>query len=203
MARLKLRYSLDEIIPNQYTFGKEWMTEDSIEYIGLYHKYTTGELYTRPVWDSSLSKKLVTYTDVTTTKYKYDKLKQTTPKMYASVQSYQISPSAEDYKIGYINRYFAKKRNENLIVEVSEQQYQLWGSNGIDNVLYDMIQIKWYISGNVDDNISTITIDGVTTKNKQVVRTAEKTMPGITAVLKNYTQFYADTDVVVPKDINN
>jgi hypothetical protein len=66
-----------------------------------------------------------------------------------------------------------------------------------------MIQIKWYISGNVDDNISTITIDGVTTKNKQVVRTAEKTMPGITAVLKNYTQFYADTDVVVPKDINN
>lgn len=202
MARLKLRYSLDEIIPNQYTFGKEWMTEDSVEYIGLYHKYTTGEIYTRPVWDSALSKKLVTYTDITSEKYKYDKLKQTTPKTYTSVQSYQVSPTAEDYKIGYINRYFAKKRNDNLIVEVSVQQYEMWQSNNIDNVLYDMIQIKWYISGNVNDDISNITVNGVKTKNKQIAQSAERKMIGINLILKNYTQFYADTDVVVPKDIN-
>ena len=203
MARLKLRYSADELIPDQYTFGKELMTEDMVEYIGLYHKYTTGEVYSRTNWDPSLSKKLVAFVDVTTAKYKYDTLKHNTPIIRISVQAYQLIPTLQDYSIGYINRFFCKKRNESSIVEVNKQQYEEWESERIDIVLYDMIQIKWWLSGNIDNVINNnITTYGVRTKNKLIVEAAETTMPGIISYLNNYTQYYADTDISSPKDIN-
>lgn len=203
MARLKLRYSLDEIINDQYTFGKEWMTEDFIEYVGLYHKYTTGEVYTRPVWDAALSKKLVAYIDTNTTKYKYDSIRPTEFKKYKSVQPYKLVLTLNDYAKTYINRFFCKKRNENLIIEVSESQYNDWLSIEIDNALYDMIQLKWYIAGTIDDEFGVVTKLGVRTKNKQEVNKAEQSMPGINLYITNYLQFYSDTDFIVPKDINS
>ena len=202
MKRLKLKYSVNEITNNLYTFGKEWMTEDDVEYIGLYHTYTTGEVYTRPVWDEQLSKKLVEYTDTTTSVYKYNKLKPNIKVTHKSIQPYQVIVSATDYKTGYITRYFAKKQNENLIIEVNASQYADWDSAKIDNVLYDMIQIKWWVSGNINDISGVVNVPGVKTKNKQAVQSAEIKMPGISLKLSNYTQYYADTTVVVPKDIN-
>lgn len=203
MDRLKLRYSPDELILDQYTFGKEFMTDDMIEYVGLYHKYTTGEIYTRPNWDPSLSKPLVAYIDTSTTKYKYDALKFNTPEVRISVYAYQVIPTIEDYAIGYINRFFCKKRNELSIIEVNKQQYEDWESEQIDTVLYEMIQIKWWISGNIDDITNGIIKYGVRTKNKLIVVDAETKMPGMISYLTNYTQFYTDTDVFVPKDINS
>lgn len=202
MKRLKLKYSVNEITNNLYTFGKEWMTEDGVEYIGLYHKYTTGEIYTKPVWDERLSKKLVTFADTTTTAYKYKKLRPDIKTTHKSIQSHQVIVSAADYKTGYITRYFAKKRNENLIIEVNISQYADWDSNKIDSILYDMIQIKWWVSGNINDTFGVVNMPGVKTKNKQAVQAAEMKMPGISTKLSNYTQYYADTTVVVPKDIN-
>ncbi len=202
MDRLKLRYSPDELILDQYTFGKEFMTEDMIEYVGLYHKYTTGEVYTRPNWDASLSKPLVAYIDTTTTKYKYDALKYNKPVVHVSVYSYQLTPTNQDYAIGYLDRFFCKKRNEASIIEVNKQQYEDWESERVDTVLYDMIQIKWWISGNIDDTYDGITKYGVRTKNKLIVMAAEIKLPGMISYLNNYTQFYADTDVFMPKDIN-
>ena len=34
MARLKLYYPVDEITPNLYTSGQQWMTTDNKEYVG-------------------------------------------------------------------------------------------------------------------------------------------------------------------------
>jgi hypothetical protein len=202
MKRLKLKYSVNEITNNLYTFGKEWMTENDVEYIGLYHTYTTSEVYTRPVWDEQLSVKLVAYTDIATSIYKYNKLKPNIKATHTSIQPHQVIVSAAEYKTGYITRYFAKKRNENLIIEVNASQYADWDSGKIDNVLYDMTQIKWQVSGNIDDTVGVVNTIGVKTKNKQVVQLAEKKLPGISLKLSNYTQYYADTIVVVPKDIN-
>ena len=45
-----------------HTKGKEWMTaDDQVEYVGFYHKYTTGEVYTRKDWDPVYSRKLKRY----------------------------------------------------------------------------------------------------------------------------------------------
>ena len=169
MKRLKLKYSVNEITNNLYTFGKEWMTENDVEYIGLYHTYTTSEVYTRPVWDEQLSVKLVAYTDIATSIYKYNKLKPNIKATHTSIQPHQVIVSAAEYKTGYITRYFAKKRNENLIIEVNASQYADWDSGKIDNVLYDMTQIKWQVSGNIDDTVGVVNTIGVKTKNKQVI----------------------------------
>ena len=51
MARLKLYYPVDEITNDLYTYGSELMTEDNVEYIGAFHRYITGEVYTKSKWD--------------------------------------------------------------------------------------------------------------------------------------------------------
>ena len=74
MSRLRLQYSKDEIITDLYTIGKELMYEDNTEYIGPYHRYTTGEIYTKTVWDNSQSEKLIQYQDTTLPSYRYKQI---------------------------------------------------------------------------------------------------------------------------------
>jgi hypothetical protein len=60
--RMKIYYPDMQIDKNLYTKGGEWMTaDDKVEYKGYYHKYTTGEVYTRKDWDPVYSRKLKRY----------------------------------------------------------------------------------------------------------------------------------------------
>lgn len=60
--RMKIYYPDMQIDKGLHTKGKEWMTaDDQVEYVGFYHKYTTGEVYTRKDWDPVYSRKLKRY----------------------------------------------------------------------------------------------------------------------------------------------
>ena len=59
MSRLKVYYPLNEITNNLNTTGSQWMLESLEEYKGLYHTYTTGEIYSGGKYDKNISKKLV------------------------------------------------------------------------------------------------------------------------------------------------
>ena len=59
MNRLRLHYTPNQITKALYTTGSEWQTETGIEYIGPYHTYTTGEIYSEPEWNSQKSIKLM------------------------------------------------------------------------------------------------------------------------------------------------
>ena len=61
MARLRLHYTPNQITKALYTTGSEWQTESGTEYIGLYHTYTTGEVYSESEWNSKTSIKLIEY----------------------------------------------------------------------------------------------------------------------------------------------
>ena len=54
------------------------MSEDGIEYIGDYHRYTTGEVFTRAKYIKNVSQKLVPYLDLSDdnilTNFEYDNL---------------------------------------------------------------------------------------------------------------------------------
>lgn len=200
--RQKAYYTVSEITTNLYTAGKEWQLETGAEYVGLYHKYLTGEVYTQAMWNPSLSKKLVPYQQVTaetqaniiyktlispTTDYKTPVVKNVTPK-----------PNTQ-----YYDRFFIKKVNDLAILEIDETQYNDWKSKKIDPNLYVAVKLKWYISGNIDDvTTNGVVAQGVRTKNFLSVRSAEQSLPGITVKLNNLIQYYTDTDFVVPKDIN-
>jgi hypothetical protein len=200
--RLKLYYTADEITNNLYTSGSEWMSEDNIEYRGLYHSYITGEVYTGAIWDSKISKKLIKFLDMSGKNVVYQMLN---PKSLVFDAPQPSTPIINQQQIqsGQFNRYFIKKYNDTFILEIDQSQYEKWISKKIDSVIYLAITIPWTITGPIDDEISNGTlIKGIKNKNLLQITSANKKMPGLSNFLTNPLQYYTDTDFVVPKDIN-
>ena len=200
--RLKITYLSDEITNNLYTFGKEWMTTNNIEYIGLYHKYTTGEIYTEGVWNIKKSIQLIPFEDTTSSKFQYKKLKTLNTKFITPI-AYQAENSISINQ-EQLQRYFLQRKNDITdITEIDVDQYDLFNNSQIDPNLYVSVKLTWYISGTVDDEtINGSKKLGIISKNRNAVRYAEQRMLGISKKLSNLLEFYTDTDFVVPRDIN-
>jgi hypothetical protein len=200
--RLKITYLPDEITNNLYTFGKEWMSTDNVEYIGLYHIYSTGETYTEGVWNANKSIKLISYEDATALKFQYKKLNSVNT-VYVTPIPYQAENSISVNQ-QQLQRYFLQRKNDlNNIIEIDSTQFDLYANQQIDNNLYTAIQLTWYITGNVEDVIINNSKQlGVISKNKNSVINTDRRMPGISSKLSNLLEFYTDTDFVVPRDIN-
>lgn len=97
------------------------------------------------------------------------------------------SPTNEDYKKGYIIRYFVKlKTNKNsIITEVNEKTFRTFENNYIygSNIYFNAISLRWKISGKQED---------VMMGNTKVVNSKELSMPGISLRLGNRLQFWKD-----------
>ena len=201
--RQKLYYTVDEITNNLYTSGSAWMTETNVEYIGAYHTYSTGEVYTEATWDSRTSKKLIKYAVENTAVTAYKKLKTINVK-YDMPHSSVIQITPADIKSGYVRRYFLKKINDSTITEIDSTEFGKYSSNQFDPILYSAITLNWKISGAVYDNSADgVFHRGVQTTNQLMVAAAEAQMPGILTKLTNYTEYYMSADLASPKDINS
>ena len=204
MGRFKTYYPISEITTDLYTPGKQWMTTDNVQYIGAYHKYLTGEVYTKAQWQPDQSTILIPYIDQTISNKNitYFTLKPEIQLARTSPTSHNVVVTVTDYTLGILQRFFIKKRNDNAIIEINKQQYDAWKSDQIDKKLYIAIEIAWYIAGPANDVITGILVPGVATLNQKQIQLAANTMPEIATYLTNPLQFYADTDFYVPKDIN-
>ena len=154
MSRFKTYYPADEITNNLFTTGSEWMTEQSNEYIGEYHTYTTGEVYSEALYNPKLSVRLIPYISsdaANSTNIIYKTLKPDIQVTFQTPEITVISPTTNDYKLGFFRRYFLKKYNENLILEVDSKQFDLWKSSVIDRNLYNGVEMLWFISGPIED----------------------------------------------------
>jgi hypothetical protein len=200
--RIKSYYSANEIVNNLYTTGQELMTTDNVEYIGLYHKYTTGEVYSQPTWDKNKSVKLIKYKDQPESVIEYNKISDIEIN-YKSFNTYNVAITKENINIGYVDRFIIKRANDNVFYEVNSDTYDMYTNEDIDPVLYLAVKFKWYITGNINDvRQGNILIPGVPSNNYKELQTAEKTVPNITSYLKDLLQYYVDNDNVTPKDIN-
>jgi hypothetical protein len=86
---------------------------------------------------------------------------------------------------------------------VDSTQYTSLQTREIDNNIYSGVQIKWTITGPMQDTFQNgVLTKGVVTKNIEAMRTVETKFPEIFDVLTNPIQYYSDTDFLVPKDIN-
>ena len=204
MARLKLYYPVDEITPNLFTQGKEFMTEDNVEYIGRYHRYNTGEIYTESNWDVRKSKRLIKYVEnVTKQSFVYDTLQPNLTLKYIQPNTHSVTISKNDISTGYITRYFIKKINNENIIEINQIQYNAWLQDVIEKKMHIALSLTWYISGTIEDETSgVVTIPGVISKNQKQVSYASKTLPGLSNMLTNFIEYYTDNDYSVPVDIN-
>lgn len=203
MKRGKLYYPKSAITENLYTSGGEYMFETGLVYIGYYHKYDTGEVYTRPSWDPTNSLKLLPYTDVSNISKKYFKdgrelialLKSdANTKKYSHPITNITNPSQDEYLRGYFYRYFSVKRNDPVIInEINKNDYFNAGNTGgLNSFLYKTGQIKWHLIGDEYDTIDAngrIIKRGVIDNNKREVFALTQRYPYIYTIFGDYRKF--------------
>jgi hypothetical protein len=115
----------------------------------------------------------------------YSKAKGITATISKYPKQHFPQPTNEDYRIGYIERYFAKPRvNKSAsIVEINKDEYEkLTGIFPTPAGLhYNVIKLRWLIRGTFDD---------IQRKNSKTLSYQEKYMPGISLYLGNLLQFW-------------
>ena len=183
--RQKTYYTVDEITNNLYTTGSAWMNESGVEYIGLYHQYSTGETYTQPVWSYNNSVKLIKYENVKLDVATYKKLKsiRTT---YENFVPYTVKLTAYDINNGFISRFFIQKINELSVIEIDSATFIKWQSKEIDPNIYVAVQLIWYISGTLtDETQGSVYMPSITTLNTIAIQNAKQTIRNIDTILTN------------------
>ena len=65
---------------------------------------------------------------------------------------YSPMPTEDDYNVGEFQRYFAKKTNQNIYIEISEKDFNDLSSQNSRLLwqLYEPISLPWQISGDKD-----------------------------------------------------
>ena len=111
--------------------------------------------------------------------------KQSTLKLESKV----TLPTEEDYDVGRMIRYFAKKTNESSspAFEVSADDFQ-------SSPLYDYVSLTWYIGGSKKR---------VSVLNRREVAIARITIPNIGKLLPNYQYYRSSATVTSKQDIIN
>ncbi len=91
-----------------------------------------------------------------------------------------------DYENGFTYRYFVNKINDNLIIEVSEKNY-----DDIQKNLFNKVVVIWHLIGaerNVYVN-GKLYEQGIYEKNFKEISIAAQTMPSLKNFITNYTQY--------------
>ena len=99
------------------------------------------------------------------------------PYVGITANSYLPIPSGDDYKNGYIERFFVKRVNNSIIIETNRDEFY-----NLPTDLYLKVQIKWVISGKDKSNISK--------QNLMSAKFIEKYFSTKTALLKDSLQFF-------------
>jgi len=113
----------------------------------------------------------------------------------------QINITPQDATNGYIYRYFLKKSNELVYIEIDQKQYSAY-QRSLDTNLYIASACIWYIAGPKETQSQPVLIPGVVELNTKAITELQTKLPGISQKLTNPLEFYTDTDFVVPRDIN-
>lgn len=208
--RQKIYYSDSQIVKNLYTSGSQWMTlDDWKEYIGYYHIYSSGEIYTEKEWNANKSKKLVEYKKRDESYFKFLDLNYYTVAngekkeimgssgpfhKYTAPKAVKIRPTRTDYTKGLIIRYFVYKRNESdkILFEISKDQTTDYNNNkmGINQYLYGLLNIPWKITGpeyDIFDN-GILVESGVYDTNKRIVDRFSEKFRILSKILSNYRE---------------
>lgn len=205
-TRSKIYYPESQIQKNLYTSGKEWMYIDTWrEYVGYYHKYSTGEVYTGREWDPNRSFRLVVYKDNPEAYFRYLDLKNYTvyngqkyPILgaqetwkYTAPRAVKVIPNANQIDDGVMDRYFVYKRNEpnKIIFEVDSRQLEDFDRDnvGINQYLWNYITIPWKLTGPEFDVIENgiLKKPGVVNTNTRIIARFSKKFPILNRILSN------------------
>jgi len=204
--RKKIYYPDSQIEKNLYTRGKEWMyLNDWKEYIGYYHRYSNGEVFTEREWDPNRSEILVKYKERQESYFRYLDIKKYTeyrgekyelvgPQKYftySAPRAVKRLPTDIETEDGLMERYFVYKRNEpnRVMIEVDKKQTENFDmdNTGINQYLYGLVKVPWKLSGPERDiyDGTMIKISGVVDTNQRIVEKYSKKFPILKQILNN------------------
>ena len=198
-----------QIKSNQYSNGELYVKTTKRPYVGYYWSVSNGKCYAgktpnsvqsnieliKPTSKTALSPSLEPSFDENGPRIiwsdnviDYLKLnKDIDPSRLPRVPKYNASPpTKEDYQNKEINRYFCKKNNESLFIEISKTTYEklIREDDTLDYQSYSPFSIPWLIDGEQNK---------VATTNKNSVDYAESKQQaqGLAKYLKNnYLLYY-------------
>jgi len=188
-------FPLSQITPNLYTNGNEFILKDSKKpYIGYYWKTSSGTYYTgktpqNPPFEELIIKESSNNEEKLNSYYNrkdpnsltYLNIKNESQPGELPTFSPNI-PTQEDYNIGEYRRYFCKKTNEIIYLEISEDTYNKLTdkSTQINWQLFQPFNIPWKLTGNKEQ---------VYNVNKNMVELTK--MPMFNEYLRNnFTKYY-------------
>lgn len=180
------RYPLSTIQTGLYTKGGEFVhyLDPSMDYVGLYHRLPSGELWSEDIPVRGKSVRLTPKRmDATEDVKRYNKIKQRPSTNYVSPVPHFPIIDEIDYERGYVYRYFVQKRTNprSTIVEIDmEQQSQVNSNNrpGINLTIWNNVAIQWSLSPTFAMEL-----------NRNRLAEAEKKFEGITNFLPNLLEF--------------
>lgn len=211
-GRKRVYYSEDQIQKNLFTNGKQWMTlDDWKEYIGPYHRYSTGEVFTEIDWMPNVSMKLVPYRKRSESYFKYadltefvningnklpirSSLETNIGNLRAPVYK-KMPPKNEDFTRGYMKRWFAYKRNEaeKVFFEIDSEQVSTYNTkgSGVNNIMYGLLEIKWKLTGpEFDEYHNNILMNpGVVDTNSRIIEENSKKFRIFSSIIDNPREY--------------
>lgn len=110
----------------------------------------------------------------------YTSLKTNIKVVETGFPTFEAQPNEQDYKIGYIYRYFVIKRNQPLgvISEINKELYDKFTSSSF----YLAVKLRWKIAGGNKFEVEQL--------NQRSINLAQETMSNIDTYVKNLTKFY-------------
>ena len=172
-------YPKSQIKTNLYTNGEDFIMEQTkTPYRGYYWETSTGEYFSGQTPNDPYSVRLIKPVDVTIISPDTVSLAGETKEIlgYLNAQNKDINqvekvalpyfnpthPTQEDYNIGEFRRYFCKKLNEIIYIEINKEQYELL-LNRDPQILFQLyvpFYLPWIITGDEEQ---------VATTNKNIV----------------------------------
>ena len=202
-TRQREYYTKGQITKGLLTDGGQWMLVDGTEYKGQYHTYTTGEVFTQPVFVNGVSKTLIPYIDLESVSadgvdfgknFEYDKIKEIDIPESSTPNPKFVQPTDKDRINGYMVRLFAQKVNdEDNIIEITNDDIEKAGSpEGLDTKLYKTFSLRWKVSGPMNDVLDSqgnIKESGIIDTNIRTIALKSETYPALKDYLTDPTEF--------------
>ena len=204
------------IQPNLNTAGGEFLLNGQ-PYSGRYYETYDGRAFTGPTPEVGPSEQLqripfyLSAPGLTNSNLSNKNQKQLASKtgVFASTpinniipgqpNSYYPKPTEQDYKKGYLIRYFTKKENERgFVTEISQDEYNsiVNGTADYDITIYQTTTILWKLTGplNTTRQSQYNIIPGIIDTNKRLTESANKTFLGIVDFISDdYSKFARPT----------
>jgi len=190
-------FPLSQIKTNLYSNGEFVQSNNQELYTGYYWKNSLGKYYTGkspqdeptiellPIPDSFRQTDIIESTPSLDT-IAYSDTTQTQPPT-SNIPPYFVTlPTEQDYQIGEFRRYFCKKSNEILYIEISKTSYDLLETKS-DSLLWQLyipFNLPWRLTGTKEEAFRV-------NRNITVLTSQRLQLPKLGEYLKNdYLKYY-------------